>query len=194
MYDASPLRVINSLGLSVKDFNIIMRRLQHDPELRKRVLDQAQLYRIETRINERLLSTVPYDEERQGGKVASLLDEEFNTPLAATFRKPPQRIELFAKSLKEIEALRIDHAQQIQQQFGMDTVPDCLSKPEVFPVLNPKVQSLCLKFPLQAAEIAQANGFENEEFNQLLERARIDPIFRWRVNYHLRHMTKSGRR
>ena len=111
-------RVINSLGLSVKDFNIIMRRLQHDPELRKRVLDQAQLYRIEARINDRLLSTIPYDEERPGNtKVASLLDDEFNTPLSSNFQRPPQRIELFAKSLKEIEALRIDHAQQVHMDL-----------------------------------------------------------------------------
>jgi hypothetical protein len=102
---------------------------------------------------------------------------------------------------------------QIQQEFKIDTVPDCLSKPEVFPVLNSKVQALCLKFPLQvrgathpdlihndtcvltrgrwvmvhvqAEEIAQKNGFESEEFNQLLSRARRDPIFRWRVNRYL---------
>lgn len=76
----------------------------------------------------------------------------------------------------------------------MDTVPDCLSKPEVFPVLNQKVQNLCLKFPVQAAEIAQSNGFDSKEFNQLLNRARVDPIFRWRVNYQLSKLNKGTRR
>lgn len=111
-------RVIKSLGLSIKDFNIIMRRIQHDPELKRRVLDQAQLYRIESRINERLLCTVAVDDDEvvvggSGTKVASILDEDFNTPLASNFRRPPRKLELFAKSLKEIEALRIEHAQQV---------------------------------------------------------------------------------
>jgi hypothetical protein len=38
---------------------------------------------------------------------------------------------------------------QIQQEFKIEVVPDCVCKPEVFPVLNQKVQNLCLKFPLQ---------------------------------------------
>lgn len=38
----------------------------------------------------------------------------------------------------------------------------------------------------QAEEIAQKNGFDSEEFNQLLSRARRDPIFRWRVNRYMK--------
>jgi hypothetical protein len=34
----------------------------------------------------------------------------------------------------------------------------------------------------QAEEIAVKNGFNSEEFNLLLTKARTNPIFRWRVN------------
>lgn len=46
-------RIIKSLGLSISDFNTITRRLAHDAQLRNRVLKQAYLYRLESRVNER---------------------------------------------------------------------------------------------------------------------------------------------
>jgi hypothetical protein len=45
--------IIKSLGLSVSDFNTITRRLAHDGKLRSKVLKQAYLYRLESRVNER---------------------------------------------------------------------------------------------------------------------------------------------
>jgi len=43
------------------------------------------------------------------------------------------------------------------------------------------VQHLCLRFPVQAEEIAQKNGFETAEFNSLLLKTEKNPFFRWRV-------------
>jgi hypothetical protein len=71
---------------------------------------------------------------------------------------------------------------QLKQEFKVDALPAGATDPNLFPMLNSKVQTLCMRFPLQAEEIAQKNGFEAEEFNSLLAKARKNPLFRWRVS------------
>lgn len=70
---------------------------------------------------------------------------------------------------------------QLKQEFHVDTLPPGATDPSLFPILNTKVQHLCLRFPVQAEEIAQKNGFETAEFNSLLLKAEKNPFFRWRV-------------
>lgn len=139
--------------------------------------------------------------------------DENESPVATNVM--PHRVALFAKSLREIEALRVEHNHmvgpwavggpcsisssfsfpssfppppqtttiQLKQEFKVDALPiGAATDPNLFPVLNSKVQNLCLRFPLQAEEIAQRNGFEAEEFNSLLAKAKKNPFFRWRVS------------
>jgi hypothetical protein len=79
---------------------------------------------------------------------------------------------------------------QLKQEFKVDSLPAGATDPSIFPMLNSKVQNLCLKFPLQAEEIAQKNGFEASEFNSLLTKAKKNPFFRWRVE---RMMKEQGK-
>ena len=79
---------------------------------------------------------------------------------------------------------------QLKQEFKVDSLPAGATDPSLFPMLNSKVQNLCLKFPLQAEEIAHKNGFEASEFNSLLTKAKKNPFFRWRVE---RMMKEQGK-
>jgi hypothetical protein len=44
--------------------------------------------------------------------VKSLLEDSNVPDSPSTLRRPPQKLELFAKSIKEIEALRMEHTHQ----------------------------------------------------------------------------------
>lgn len=120
--------------------------------------------------------------------VAAAEEEENESPVPTNV--VPQRVALFAKSLREIEALRAEHNHMLKQEFNVDALPAGATDPSVFPMLNSKVQNLCLKFPLQAEEIAHKNGFEASEFNSLLAKAKTNPFFRWRVE---RMMKEQGK-
>jgi len=172
---------------------------------------------------------------RQGGKEEGEEEQELPVPTNVL----PHRLALFAKSLREIEALRAEQNHlvgaflstfqfallarpmfifsflplplsvwcmrisahsvssshpctllpsllssslpQLKQEFHVDALPPGATDPSLFPILNTKVQHLCLRFPVQAEEIAQKNGFETAEFNSLLLKTEKNPFFRWRV-------------
>lgn len=85
------------------------------------MLQQAYLYRIESKINDRLLYTQLPEEESLGLSRPSAKPEEETTsvPAGSYLKRPPHRLELFARSLKEIEQLRIEHTLQVRRRFRL---------------------------------------------------------------------------
>ena len=67
-------------------------------------------------VNERLLTQLPEDDSDKHGRVPSILEEDSHVPVSSNLNRPPHRLALFAKSLKEIEALRIEHTQQVSER------------------------------------------------------------------------------
>ncbi|EWM22934.1 protein of unknown function DUF4168 [Nannochloropsis gaditana] len=172
-------RIIKSLGLSVADFNLITRRLAHDAVLRKKASRRPKKWSGEGEEEKSRMARRRRwwgGRGRQGGEEEGEEEQELPVPTNVL----PHRLALFAKSLREIEALRAEQNHLLKQEFHVDALPPGATDPSLFPILNTKVQHLCLRFPVQAEEIAQKNGFETAEFNSLLLKTEKNPFFRWR--------------
>lgn len=101
--------------------------------------------------------------------------------LKATRRK---RMKMFCESMQEIEQLREDHMKRLQRSLRVRQLPDgvSLSDPNILPFLSPKVRAVVEAFPLQAEQIIKKHGLNSDEFNEMLDRAKGNMVFRYRVD------------
>jgi len=106
------------------------------------------------------------------------------------------QVQMFARSIQEIEELRTDQLNQLQSQLRMTQFPPNfdLSDPNVQPLLREEVRAVCERFPAKAEEIVKRYGLESEEFNKMLEETRGNPIFRWRVMKTVRGVEEERRK
>eukprot|EP00571_Detonula_confervacea_P017641 CAMPEP_0172312276 /NCGR_PEP_ID=MMETSP1058-20130122/17104_1 /TAXON_ID=83371 /ORGANISM="Detonula confervacea, Strain CCMP 353" /LENGTH=401 /DNA_ID=CAMNT_0013025687 /DNA_START=9 /DNA_END=1214 /DNA_ORIENTATION=+ len=165
-------KAVKSLGMSVTQFNQIGREVTSDPALKERVSEQAYLYRMASAVN---LEKVP------------LLEDPSSKKLLQSTEHKKFRVQLFARSVHEIEDLRTDQMEALRQSLQMERFPPGfdLSDPNVQPLLHPEVRKVCEKFPLQAEEIVKRYGLDSDEFNRMLEETKGNPIFRWRVQKYV---------
>ena len=169
-------KAVKSLGMTVAQFNQIGREVLSDPALKERVSEQAYLYRIHA-------SAISLDK-------VPLLDNNDSENHHQDVLKNHKRhqVQMFARSIQEIEDLRTDQLNQLQSQLRMTQFPPNfdLSDPNVQPLLKDEVRAVCERFPAKAEEIVKRYGLESEEFNKMLEETRGNPIFRWRVMKYVR--------
>jgi hypothetical protein len=164
-------KAVKSLGMTVAQFNQIGREVITDPALRERVSEQAYLYRVASVVN---LDKVPL-----------VLDDPTSQSSSSEHKK--QRVQLFARSVHEIEDLRTDQMEELRQSLQVERFPPGfdLTDPNVQPLLHPEVRRVCEMFPVKAEEIVKRYGLDSDEFNRMLEETRGNPIFRWRVQKYV---------
>lgn len=165
-------KAVKALGMTVTQFNQIGREVMSDPALKERVSEQAYLYRMASAIH---LEKVP------------LLDDPSSKKLLQSQEHKKYRVQLFARSIHEIEDLRADQMEALRQSLQVERFPPGfdLSDPNVQPLLHPEVRRVCEKFPVQAEEIVKRYGLDSDEFNRMLEETKGNPIFRWRVQKYV---------
>ncbi|KAL7480713.1 hypothetical protein ACHAW6_006382 [Cyclotella cf. meneghiniana] len=165
-------KAVKALGLTVAQFNEIGREVLADTVLKERVSEQAYLYRMASTIN---LERVP------------LLQDPTSKKLLQSPKHKRYRVQMFARSITEIEELRSDQMEALRQSLQVERFPPGfdLSDPNVQPLLHPEVRAVCEKFPIKAEEIVKRYGLESDEFNRMLEETKGNPIFRWRVQKYV---------
>jgi len=165
-------KAVKALGMTVTQFNQIGREVISDPALKERVSEQAYLYRMASTVD---LEKVP------------LLEDPSSRKLLQSKEHKKYRVQLFARSIHEIEDLRSDQMEALRQSLQVERFPPGfdLSDPNVQPLLHPEVRRVCEKFPLQAEEIVKRYGLDSDEFNRMLEETEGNPIFRWRVKKYV---------
>lgn len=169
-------KAVKAMGMTVTQFNQIGREVTSDPALKERVSEQAYLYRMASVVN---LEKVP------------LLEDPSSKKLLQSQEHKKFRVQLFARSIHEIEDLRSDQMEALRQTLQVEQFPPGfdLSDPNVQPLLHPEVRKVCEKFPVQAEEIVKRYGLDSDEFNRMLEETKGNPIFRWRVQ---KYVDKAG--
>lgn len=174
-------KAVEALGMSVTQFNQIGREVLSDPVLKERIAEQAYLYRMASSIH---LDKVP------------LLEDPSSRKMIESQEHKKFRLKLFARSIHEIEDLRADQLEALRQSLQVERFPTGLnlSDPNVQPLLHPEVRRVCEKFPVQAEEIVKQYGLESDEFNQMLQETKGNPIFRWRVEKYVKKAEKERAR
>ncbi|CAN0397409.1 unnamed protein product [Ectocarpus fasciculatus] len=114
------------------------------------------------------------------------------TPRSGRDPSPDKKM-LFAKTLREIEALRFRQRRRLMKEVGSDDLPTGLCRPEMGRITSPRIRKECQSFPVAAESIVKANGLELEEFNRLSARIRDNMFYRWRVLRCVRKLEKRGR-
>ena len=108
---------------------------------------------------------------------------------AALLRSVPRdKLQLFSESLTEIEQLRADQVKRLTRALHVDKFPEHvhISDPNLLPFLNPKVRAVVEAFPYQAEEIVKRHGLQSDEFNKMLDETKSNPIFRWKIQKHIK--------
>lgn len=165
-YVLNSTKVIKALGLSVSQFNQMGRDIRKNKPLKEKIMEQAYLYRM--------ASTVKMDK-------IPLIQDPNSKKLLQSHRR--RRVQMFVKSITEIEELRTEQTDRLKRALNIDKLPSNmdLCDPNILPLLSPKVRAVVEAFPLQAEVIVKKYGLNSDEFNQMLEETRGNPIFRWRV-------------
>lgn len=176
-YVLNSSKAINALGLSVTQFNQLGREVSKNRDLKEKVMEQAYLYRM--------ASTIKMD------KIPLIQDPDSKQLLKSTRRR---RVQMFVRSITEIEELREEQTKKLRESLNIDKLPSNvnLCDPNVLPLLSPQVRSVIEAFPLQAEQIVKKYGLNSDEFNQMLEETRGNPVFRWRVNKFRKEVEKKG--
>lgn len=174
-------KAIKALGLTVAQFNEIGREVLSNEALKERVSEQAYLYRMASTVN---LERIP------------LLHDPTSKKILASPKHKRHRVQMFARSVTEIEELRSDQMEELRQSLHVERFPPGfdLTDPQVMPLLHPKVRAVCEKFPVKAEEIVKRYGLESEEFNRMLEETKGNPIFRWRVQKYVEKAEEERRK
>ena len=103
-----------------------------------------------------------------------------HAPLASPSERA--RLDLFARAVTEVENLRTRNLAKIKSNLGVPVLPrGMLGEESVRSLLDPRVRDVVDAFPLQAEELVRRCGMGSDEFNSLLDRARCDPVYRWRL-------------
>lgn len=139
-------------------------------------MEQAYLFRMSAMIN---MDQIPMFPMERPGDDANKLQRD--------------KVQLFCQSIEEIERMRADQVDRLKKALRVDSLPKNihLSDPELLPFLSPRVRAVVKAFPLQAEDIARKYGLQAEEFNQLLEESRSNPMMRWKMQKHLKQVHSS---
>lgn len=175
-YILNSSKVIKALGMTIPQFNQVGREVMGNEELKEKVMEQAYIYRLSSNLS------LPNNR-------VPILSEQMSLSLRKAQRR--RRIQMFARSIKEIENLRTDQVEKLRRALRMSSLPESFNMcdPNVLPLLSPKVRAVCEAFPLQAEDIVRKYGLNSDEFNEMLAKAKKDLLFQWKVK---KEMTSDG--
>ncbi|CAM9669561.1 unnamed protein product [Scytosiphon promiscuus] len=111
----------------------------------------------------------PYHRKGMGGSTGGRGGTEDRQVAFEEDRKPntdKQTTMRFAKSLREIEALRLRRRRRLMDDIGCEELPAGLCLPSMGRVASPRVRKECQTFPAQSESIVEANGLTPEAFNR----------------------------
>mmetsp|Transcript_28329 Transcript_28329/g.32370 ORF Transcript_28329/g.32370 Transcript_28329/m.32370 type:complete len:300 (-) Transcript_28329:22-921(-) len=171
-YAMHSAKVLESFGMTVKQFNDLGKQVGKSTDLKEKVLEQAYLYRMTFLLDD--LNRIPLVEDPESEKM-----------LKSTRKK---REKMFCKSMQEIEQLRSDQMDKLKRSLRVQQLPKgiTLSDPNVLPFLSPKVRAVVEAFPFQAEQIVKKYGLNSDEFNDMLSQAKGNPFFRNRVDKYMK--------
>ena len=175
-YVLQAAKVVRGLGVTIPQFNQLGREVGSNPALKEKVMEQAYLYRLAAALN---MEKVNVHEDPVAQKL-----------LRAHRRK---RVQMFARSMTDIEELRKEQQEKLKQALNLDRLPEGISicDPSIQPLLSPKVRAVCSAFPLQAEEIIDKYGLNSEEFNSMLSESKNNPLFKFQVLRYVRRGLRS---
>ena len=175
-YVLQAAKVVRGLGLTIPQFNQLGREVGSSPALKEKVMEQAYLYRLAAALS---MDKVHVHDDPVAQKL-----------LRAHRRK---RVQMFARSMTDIEELRKEQQEKLKQALNLDRLPEGISicDPSIQPLLSPKVRAVCSAFPLQAEEIIDKYGLNSEEFNSMLSESKNNPLFKFQV---LRYVKRGLRK
>jgi hypothetical protein len=106
-----------------------------------------------------------------------------------------RRMQMFAKSMHDIEELRQEQTEKLLKALSIDSLPESvnISDPKVLPFLSPQIRAVVEAFPLQAEEIVKNYGLSSDEFNKMLQEANTNKIFRMQVDDQLKKTKEEFR-
>jgi len=173
-YILKSTKVIKALGMTIPQFNQLGREVMANDNLKEKVVEQAYLYRITSTL------AIP------NNRVHILTDPKSSQLLNAHRR---HRVQMFARSISDIEELRNDQMDRLKKALQIPTLPEGVNicDPNVLPLLSPRVRAVCEAFPLQAEDIVRKYGLNSDEFNEMLEKTKRNPLFRRRVKSEMQH-------
>ena len=176
-YVLQAAKVVRGLGVTIPQFNQLGREVGSNPALKEKVMEQAYLYRLAAALN---MEKVNVHEDPVAQKL-----------LRAHRRK---RVQMFARSMTDIEELRKEQQEKLKQALNLDRLPEGISicDPSIQPLLSPKVRAVCSAFPLQAEEIIDKYGLNSEEFNSMLSESKNNPLFKFQVLRYVRRGLRKG--
>jgi hypothetical protein len=176
-YVLQAAKVVRGLGLTIPQFNQLGREVGSNPALKEKVLEQAYLYRLAAALK---MDKVHVHDDPVAQKL-----------LRAHRRK---RIQMFARSMTDIEELRKEQQEKLKQALNLDRLPEGISicDPSIQPLLSPKVRAVCSAFPLQAEEIIDKYGLNSEEFNSMLSESKNNPLFKFQVLRYVKRGWKGA--
>mmetsp|Transcript_19046 Transcript_19046/g.54882 ORF Transcript_19046/g.54882 Transcript_19046/m.54882 type:complete len:388 (+) Transcript_19046:220-1383(+) len=176
-YVLQAAKVVRGLGLTIPQFNQLGREVGSNPALKEKVMEQAYLYRLAAALS---MDKVHVHDDPVAQKL-----------LRAHRRK---RIQMFARSMTDIEELRKEQQEKLKQALNLDRLPEGISicDPSIQPLLSPKVRAVCSAFPLQAEEIIDKYGLNSEEFNSMLSESKNNPLFKFQVLRYVKRGRNGG--
>jgi len=176
-YAMNSSKVMESFGMTVKQFNELGKQVGKNTALKEKVLEQAYLYRMTFTLDD--MDRIP------------LVEDPASEQMLKSTRK--KRENMFCKSMQEIEQLRSDQMDKLKRSLNVQHLPEgvCLSDPNVLPFLSPKVRAVVEAFPLQAEQIVRKYGLNSDEFNDMLSQTKGNPFFRHRVD---KYMKEGGKK
>lgn len=138
------------------------------------IIEQAYLYRMAAAIH---LDRSPLPEKVPGSGSGDHL---------SNYQR--DKVQMFCESMNEIEKLRTGQVERLKRALQADDFPTNIniSDPQLLPFLHPKAKAVVQAFPLQAEAIVKKHGLNSEEFNNMLHASKSNPIFRWKVQKHLK--------
>ena len=165
-YILQAAKVVRGLGLTIPQFNQLGREVGSNAPLKEKVMEQAYLYR--------LAAALSMDK-------VHVHDDPVSQKLLRAHRR--RRIQMFARSMTDIEELRKEQQERLRKALNIDRLPEGVSicDPSIQPLLSPKVRAVCAAFPLQAEQIIDKYGLNSEEFNEMLDESKKNPIFKFQV-------------
>lgn len=171
-------RIIRALGMTIPQFNQLGREIMADEELKEKVMEQAYLYRLSSSLS------IP------DNRVPKISDPKSSQLLNSHRRR---RIQMFARSITEIESLRKDQLDRLRRALQIRSLPEGVKicDPKLMPLLHPKIRAVCEAFPLQAEDIVKKYGLNSDEFNEMLEQTKTNAGFRRKVENEMNVSKKT---
>ena len=196
-YVLGSARAIEAMDLTVEKFNSLSKLIAADKQLRKRIYQQAYLYRVGAELDgEKVPMVQPVQDHLKTPqkKVKKVQLKEPQVVLAAEPKVSKRELQelrcrKFAKVLRSIEKdrnARLDSLARDLKLPGKSSLPSGICDEPFSKVADSKVRKACGSFSDAALHIAAEEGFAPEEFNAMLGKLKTNGFFRSRVNAYLR--------